>query len=308
MIEIIKNLTSASLLCLVSTSALSDQLIYLDYSDRPNQTVRVTLNSSSELELDLKGDEELIEKNRLRGVTFPFKFSSYKTQKILTKTGNLDPEGSFPFERIFEDAAVYSEDRMGNRIQLPDHVNNMVGLVVKGISNRQGKPRVDSVEGGNLDAQKREAVKSIFASTLLNDTAPSQPLKVGDGYSIEVPFDMPVPGQSPIKVNSKAHYVLKKIEGERAIFDMTMTFRMSKDPGGAQLTANGKGFGMMVYNIKAKLKESEASEMTMEMRLQAGNLVITSKIHDKNSMEQSVIHETPDGPEPNSNERSGVVG
>lgn len=307
MIGIIKNLTSASFLCLVSAGVLSDELVFLDYSDRPNQTVRVTVNSSSELELDLKGDEELIEKNRLRGLTFPFKFSSYKTQKTLTKTGSPRQDGSFPFERVFEDMAVYSEDRMGNRVQLPDRVNNMVGLAVKGVTNSQGKTRIDSVEGGNLGAQEREAIKSMLVSMLLNNEAPSHPLRVGDGYSIESPFDMPIPGQPPIKVITNAHYVLKKIEGGRAIFDMTMSFTLSSDPKGVQLTANGKGSGVMVYNIRARLKEREVSEMTMEMRLQAGSLVTTSKMHDTTSMEQSVIQETQDVPEPNLRER-GIVG
>lgn len=307
MIKMINKLTSASFLCLVSSSALSDQLVHLDYSDRPNQIVRITVNSNSEFEVDLQGDEDLIEKNRLRGVTFPFKFSSYKTQKILTRTGRTDKDGSFPFERIFEDAAVYSEDRMGNRIQLPDPGNNMVGLVVKGVTNSQGKTRIDSVEGGNLGAQERETIKSMYLSMLLNNEAPSYPLRVGDGYRVESPFDMPIPGQSPIKVITEAHYVLKKIEDGRAAFDMTMTFRLSSDPRGAQLTANGKGFGMMVYNIKARLKESETSQMTMEMRLQAGSLVTTSKMRGAFSMEQSVTKEPRDVPKPNLRER-GIVG
>lgn len=304
----IKNLAFAGLLYLVSSNALSDQLVYLDYSDRPDQIMRVTINSSSELEVDLRGDEELIEKNRLRGVTFPFEFSSYKTQKILTKTGRPDKDGSFPFERVFEDAAVYSEDRMGNRIQLPDPVNNMVGLVVKGVTNSQGKTKIESVEGGNLDPQEREAIKSMFVSMLLNNEAPSYPLRVGDGYRVESPFEMPIPGQSPIKVITEAHYVLKKIEDGRAIFDMTMTFRLSSDPRGAQLTANGKGFGRMVYNITASHIESVTSEMTMEMRLQAGDLVTTSKMRGTTSMEQSVVRDTQHTSEPSLHECSGVVG
>jgi hypothetical protein len=271
--------------------------VYLNFSDLPDRSVRVVNSSNTEIELDLAGEDELIEQNRQRGISFPVRFSNYKTQTISTRTGSVAEDGSFPFERTFEHAASYSEDENGNRIRIPDSGDQMVGLVVKGVIDGSGKMLIESVRGGSLDAETEAIIRPFMESLAAIETAPKTPLRVGDTFSTEMPFDMPIPGREPIRVQSTSDYTLVRVEGDKAIFDIDMTFDMASPPDGVRLNANGAGSGTMQYNLKTQLRETLDMEMVMEMEFQTGEVLLSSKMRSNTSMKQYRIQpgaETPD--------------
>lgn len=159
---------------LAANSTFANEPIYLNYSDLPNRSVQAIDSSSMAVEIDLTGDDALIEQNRQRGVTFPLRLSHYRTYKMFTKTGKSRKDGSFKFERKLEDVASYAEDKNGNRIPVQDSMKDMVGIVINGVIASSGKMLVDGVEGEKIDSNKRALIKSIFASLSLPEEAPKK--------------------------------------------------------------------------------------------------------------------------------------
>lgn len=284
----VKTLLSAAFAVIAGT-AISGESIYLKLSDQPNRSVRIIDTSSTELELDVKGDEALIQQSRQRGITYPFKVTNYKTQKFLTKTGPSANDGSFSLERTLEDVASYSEDRKGNRIAVPDSMKDMVGVVMKGVIESGGKMRIESLEGGNLDSGRRALVKSVAGSSFPVEQAPKAPLRIGDSFSTEMPIEMPIPGYAPIRVNVRSNYVLKQIEGDRAILAMKMSFELTSPPEGAHVSGDGNGSGTMEYNLKTQLQEKMHTRMKMAMRFQSGKLLVSSKLRSTSSVQQFLV-------------------
>lgn len=267
----------------------TEQPVYLNFADLPDRLVRVINSSSTEIELDLDGDAEPTEHNRQRGISFPLRFTSYKAQTIVTRTGSVGEDGSFNFERTFEDAASYSEDQGGNRIRIPDSADKMVGLVIKGVIDRNGKMVIESMQGGKLDAQTQALIRPFMESLAAVDMAPDTAVRIGDTFKTEMPFDMPVPGREPIRVHSTSVYRFKGMEGDKAIFDIDMTFAMESPPEGVAIKANGEGTGVMEYNIKTRLRETLDIEMVMEMEFHSGEVAVSSKLRSDTSMRQYLL-------------------
>jgi hypothetical protein len=295
MMKIAKTLGLA-LLSISATHAICEEVVYLDFSDRPNQTVRVIDSSTTHVEVDVKGDTDLIREKMQGGRTFPFRLTQYKTQKISTRTGVLERDGSFAFERTIEDVLSFVEDEHGTRIAVPDRMNDMVGMVIRGVMYSDGGMEVNGIDGGNVTPENEALIRTIFESGPVVEAAPEHALRLGDVFSTEMPFEMPVPGYNSITVNAKSVYVLKRIEGDIAIFDMDMTFDVSSPPDGVHVTANGEGAGSMKYNIKTQLRERMDMEMAMDMRFQADGLVISSKLNSHSTTQQYLLEPANEGP------------
>lgn len=102
-------------------------------------------------------------------------------------------------------------------------------------------------------------------------------------------MDIPMPGHAPIKLNSKSNYVFKRIDGERAIFEIQTTFIIKSPPQDIQITAEGNGSGVMTYNIKTRLIERREMGMAIQMRARSGKLLVTTKLHGKSSVQQYLV-------------------
>jgi hypothetical protein len=285
-----------ALLSASATHAICEEVVYLDFSDRPNQIVRVIDSSTTHVEVDVKGDKDLIREKMGGGRTFPFRLTQYKTQKISTRTGILERDGSFAFERTIEDVLSFVEDEHGTRIGVPDRMNDMVGMIISGVMYSDGRMEVKGIEGGNVTPEKEALVRTIFESGPVVESAPEHPLRLGDVFSTEMPFEMPVPGYNPLTVNTKSIYVFKRMDGDIAIFDMEMTFDVNSPPEGVHVTANGEGAGMMKYNINTNLRERMDIEMTMDMRFEADGLVISSKLNSHSTTQQYLVEPANDDP------------
>ncbi len=276
----------ALFLSAISFFVSAEEGIYLYLSDQPNKSVKVVNNSNTELVIDIKGDEQLIEENRQRGVEFPLTLKNYKSQRISTITGPADHDGSFKFERRFEDAASFTEDTNGNRVRIPDSMDDMVGLVISGVIDSNGKMKVNDLTGGQIDAEKEKILYSVFESISLNETAPKRPLKVGDSFSTRTPFAMPIPGQQPIQFNNTTEYKFIKIQGDLAIFDIVVTFSLSNPAQGVHINSDGAGTGTMEYNFKTLLKEKINLNIEMKMVVDVGNIKMSSTLKSTAKTEQ----------------------
>jgi hypothetical protein len=266
-------------------TAVSAEGILLKFGDMPNRSVNVIDNTKTKLTLNISGDEKFIEENRQRGVTFPIVISNYRTQRISTRTGNTDENGSFPFEKEWKQDASFSEDEAGNRIRLDDSSDQLVGLVIEGMVDSDGRLNVTGFQGKSIGTERENIFRSMFEN-MKPESAPGKPLNVGDSYTTKSSIDMPIPGQEPIRLNVTSIYTLKTIEGSKAMFDIGTHFDLAGTPKGVEVAASGKGSGVMVYDIKNELRELDEIDMSAEIIFRRGELKVSSKMDSKWVMKQ----------------------
>ncbi|GAB4507223.1 MAG: hypothetical protein Tsb0026_01870 [Sulfuricaulis sp.] len=245
---------------------------------------------NDEVILNVVGDKELIEKNRQRGVTFPVRLSNYSTRKILTTTGPADKNGSYSIERTFEDSVSYAEDAEGDRINIPRSTDRMVGVSVRGTKDRNGNIKVSDIEGGDIDDNTKQLLKRMFESMANIEPMPKHSLKIGDTFSNGTSFDMPVPGQAPLKVNSESDYVLKKIEDNKAYFDIKMRFSLANNTDKFSIQSSGNGFGAMTYNLQDRLEEKSSTEISFKVEIKDGSKTFSSSMRSTGTTEQYLVN------------------
>jgi hypothetical protein len=279
----------ASAWAAIAASKSSIEPIILRLGDQPHRVVRLIDDSSDEMEMDVTGDAALIESNRQRGITYPFKVARYRTQKYLTTTGPAAQDGSFSIERVLEDVASFTEDAKGRRIAVPDTMKDMVGAVMKGIIDAGGRMRIESIEGGNLDAAKQKVIKSLVNTDFPVEKAPKAPLRIGESFVTEAPMAIPIPGHGTIALNARTRYALENIDGDRAVFAMTTSFDLASAPQGARTSVEGTGTGTMTYNTRTRLQEASNMHMQATTRFESGELRITSKLRSTSSQHQSLV-------------------
>lgn len=276
---------------LVYSCAIADErIVILEPPDLPDRTVRVITSMNDEVILNVVGDNELIEKNRQRGINFPFRFSSYSTRKIITTTGPVDKDGSYSIERTFEDSVSYAEDEKGDRINIPRSTDRMVGVRARGVKHRNGNIKIRDVEGGGIDDNTKQLLKRMFESMANIEPMPKHSLKIGDTFSTGTSFDMPVPGQAPLKVNSESIYVLKKIEGNKAYFDIKMRFSLANNADKFSIQSSGNGFGAMTYNLRDRLEEKSSTEISFKVEIKDGSKTFSSSMRSTGTTEQYLVN------------------
>lgn len=276
---------------LIYSCAIADEtIVILEPPDLPDRTVRVITSMNDEVVLNVVGDDELIEKNRQRGINFPFRLSSYNTRKIITTTGPADKDGSYSIERTFEDSVSYAEDEKGDRINIPRSTDRMVGVRVRGVKYRSGNIKISDVEGGSIDDNTKQLLKRMFESMANIEPMPKHSLKIGDTFSAGTSFDMPVPGQASLKVNSESIYVLKKIEANKAYFDIKMRFSLANNVEKFSIQSSGNGFGAMTYNLRDRLEEKSSTEISFKVEIKDGSKTFSSSMRSTGTTEQYLVN------------------
>jgi hypothetical protein len=291
-----------SIFLLFAIAAKADDGIMLNFSVLPDQFVKTTINSSSDFVIEAKGDDQITAKMKERGASFPIRVKQFQTQNFSIKSGQVDSEGSFPFVRTLNESNSYAENTKGQRINLPDNMSKFVGLSIEGKINRDGVISVDNVTGIELDPKLKKMFFSIGPQLANVEIAPKQRIKIGDTFTVDSPMNIPLPGYQPIQIVLHSHYFLKRIEEDRAFFDETTDFTMSSNQSDGSLNASGGGSGIMIYNVKSRLREKRDSAFHMKADVTIGALVISSKIESSTSLDQYLI--SPDDDDTNGKRNS----
>jgi len=273
-----------------SQLASADDGIMLDLAAQPDRLIKSTSDSSAEVVMDLKGDDKLIEMNRKRGITFPVTLSSESKKVFTIKTGKVDDKKTFLFTVKLMESSSSSKDKEGKAISMPDPLSEFVDAELNGALNPQFGMRLTGITGKKLSPDKEQQVSTAFASMLKTFTlAPVGPLKVGDNFSQQTPFSLPMVGQQPMRFTLNTKYTLKRIEKEKAYFDVDLTFDQVKSLSRAKIDLKSSGSGMMVYNLATKLQEKLTLTFEMDLKASEKDVTVSSKMKSTSTVEQEIV-------------------
>lgn len=254
-------------LCILLANAfvpgIASDGIRLVLEELPNREVTVTTNTSTQLEMDVIADKEILKRYEDAGMKMPFKYLNFSRHSITTVTGEPDSQGNFAFQRTVIDATSFSEDIEGNRIKVHNQMEDLIGVTVFGLVSEKRNYRVTGFTGREISEELQSVFASVFESMQFPES-PKQVLNIGDSYSTTFQIDLPIPGQKPLKINAVSKNIYKKQDGDRALFDIVMSFTISGVPSNLEVDFNGTGTGSTIYNTVTKIEEK--SEIDMDMK------------------------------------------
>jgi hypothetical protein len=266
------------LLSLVAVALLScgqNKVTFKRYF-KPDKVYRTTMTTSSETEVDFSGDQTRIQRIKDNGTKLPIIVIGTSESVTTTTTGAMTADKTFPARMVFEKVKT---SQIQNDKTKDD--NSMTGLIIEGFYEDGTKLKIDTMISDTMD----EATKSVIKSTLENVqqqiSFPERPMKIGDTFVQKIPLQIPIGGQSPVKVVIVTNYKLTSIKNKNATFDIKQAVTLDISTEQNNVSATGTGTGVSEFDIVNSTITRYESDLAMRMSLTENNLVIAAKIKQK---------------------------
>jgi hypothetical protein len=156
--------------------------------------------------------------------------------------------------------------------------------VMYGKYTADGKMQIDSVAGKRLDDNTRNAMIAVINNVQNGLTFPDHPIKVGETFTRDTPFDMPLPGLASSagnKATVKMTYKLLSITNNIAAFDLIeeVTVKTKQDAAdqNLQLKIGGTGTGTITYDIKKQFFTTMTNNLNMDFDINVGGMSMKGK-------------------------------
>ncbi len=232
--------------------------VTLDMQLLPNKTYKQVSNQEMTMNMSYGGGSQIIDMTMaINGDVITKKASQGKiplTMKI-NMAMNMTMEGMSPTANQFTMEAI------GN------------------VKEGEFKPVFDSINAPGMPAASEEEMSEAMNKVMEQISLPKKTVKTGESFVQDTPIEVPA-GQGTITLNDKITYTLKKVEGNKAYFDILHDITLNiKDVEGKDLQGSGKGTGEMVYDIAKKYPVINNGNLEMEMSMQGGamQMKITTK-------------------------------
>jgi hypothetical protein len=131
-----------------------------------------------------------------------------------------------------------------------------IQTIMYGKFTGDGKIHVDSVAGKKLDDAARNNMVTVINDVQNGLKFPDHPMKIGDTFTQESPFDMPLPGMAGSqgsKATVKIIYKLISITNNIATFNLDEALSVNVDQAAqnqtVQVKVSGTGNGTLTYDI-----------------------------------------------------------
>ncbi len=269
----------ALILC-TQSACVSGNGVYLDLSEKPGKAVRIVSSATAEALVNVEGGEDLIAEYRQQGLSFPLQTTSYRSLRVTKVTGLARKDGSFSIVLRVEDAESYVAGPAGTNT---DSKADMIGMALKGVVDADGKVELFQLSGSGLGIKKRVAYYKLFENLLSQMALPKRLVNVGEHFSLPVQLDLSMPGHT-VKVDSKLDYTLKGVEGDMALFDVTSKYGLFDRSGVVEII--GSGSGIMKYNVKSRLMESQRLMSTARVTIDVGEGKLSANITSESEVKQ----------------------
>ena len=195
-------------------------------------------------------------------------------------TGKTAENGNIPLQMHLDQktkvATPYLE--MG---ELPQE--EAMQFSMAGYAESNGVVRILTVEGVELPEEAMEAVSELISNISTQVQFPDQPLRIGDSFTQEIPFNLPLDEMGVMNMFIVADYTLVDIDGHLAMLEVVQTLEMDASEMGFTIRATGGGSGTLTLDTSLEYVTASRILFTMEMILDMGEMRMT------NAMESEII-------------------
>lgn len=254
-----------SFLLLISYINLAQEILFkVDY--KPNLTYKQSMESTSKNTLTYLGPNELLKKIDEKKLENPKVTLSNNYIESTNSTGSLK-NGQFPLTIKFE----------GDEKSMIPGGTTIYGHVISGET-----PRLDSINAPKLDSIYKIDFLSSMQKVISQISLPEQKIRLGENFVREMPINIPV-GKFNFNLKNTITYTLKKIENNKAYFDIIQVYSLDLKNTDLPLKAKGSGNGQIIYDIENTfyLYYELNSTINMEVSNKEINFKVDSESHTK---------------------------
>lgn len=233
-------------LIVLAVNAQAQKGVIFKMKYQPNHNYTMATGMTMNFDVNLSGNEDIIEKLKAQGFTQPMKANMTMNLSGNTKTGQAAANDIFPM------SVTYKFDQMsvkiGDRdIPMPPKLNT--STTIYGHAGKEGRFKADSISGNGMKDTSEKKITQMMNAIQNKIKFPEKPLHVGDTFTQEMPVSIPIT-QGEGNTNINATYKLVSIENGLANFDVVQNANIQLNVKGVTLKITGAGTGKLVYSIK----------------------------------------------------------
>lgn len=234
------------LLLLFAFKAEAQKSVLFKMKYSPNRTYATVTGVTMNFDVNLSGNEEIIEKIKSEGITQPIKANIAMTMSGNTKTGSPGADNVFPMVMSYKLEQI--SVKIGEKeIPIPSKSSPQVSIY--GHVGQEGKFKADSLSGNKLRDTSEKKITQMMNAIQNKIKFPEKPMRIGDTFTQEMPISIPM-AENNGETNVKATYKLISIANGNAYFDLVQNADIQINIKGVVLKISGAGTGKLIYSIK----------------------------------------------------------
>lgn len=263
-----KNLFGLIILFILGSCAehLPQDRLTFKINYQPEKNYRQKIERSSETVVKYSGTAKSLKKLKEMGLKNPTIISRKAQSEAVLKTGKSD---GLYFPVTIEYVKASSSD---GKPEIP------CGSVFRGKCTESDLPMLESVSLNGIDQATKDGLIKSLQNLFSQFAFPKEELKIGQEFSIEKPFTIPMEG-STVEMRLTSKYKLVSITNGIANFDIQQEYVMEPTLMDNSFHGNGKGQGQLVYDIRNTIFLSYAlhTELDLTKKLDSFEFVLTAK-------------------------------
>ncbi|HEY6159885.1 MAG TPA: hypothetical protein VI112_01645 [Bacteroidia bacterium] len=195
-----------------------------------------------------------------------------RTQAVI-KTGKLNGS-EFPVTMEFAHSTGNQEKQ-----PIPD------GTILFGKISEGKAPVFDSIYSPDMDNEIKKLLLQNLQSIMVQIPFPDAELKPGEKFTQEIPFSLPMAGETIVML-IRMTYKLKKVENGLAYFDIRDQVTLKKGSDKFKVSSSGKGQGSFVYDLSSHFPTEYDAGLKLKMKANISGTV--TEVEMDNSTHQQI--------------------
>ncbi|WP_298120249.1 hypothetical protein [Flavobacterium sp.] len=251
-----------------------DEIILKGYYS-PQKKYNQIIQQTSETTLEYIGSEELRENLKKKNIQNPTITNQSSTNEAVVFTGKLYNSKNFPLKMKFTKTTNSSET-----------TPILEGTEIYGTGTIGEMPKLDSITSNRMDENSKKSILESLQATFSQLNFPERKIKIGESFSRKSPLSIPISGDT-INISMNSSFKLISISNGKANLDVVVIFTMETNSSKFEVTANGQGKGIMIYDIKNNFisKYETDTEMNMYFKTEKFDILMKSKSGYKQKVE-----------------------
>ncbi|MEO6977104.1 MAG: hypothetical protein ABI113_01960, partial [Mucilaginibacter sp.] len=236
----------------------------------PNHAYAMATGMTMKFDVNLSGNEDIIEKLKTQGITQPMKATMVMSLSGNTKTGQTAADEVFPM------TVTYKLDSMSVKIAdkdipMPPKLNT--STTIYGHAGKEGRFKADSISGNKMKDTSEKKITQMMNAIQNKIKFPEKPLHIGDSFTQEMPVNIPI-AEGEGNTNINVTYKLVSIDNGIANFDIVQNADIQLNVKGVTLKITGTGTGKLVYSIKNSFPIDYKTTLNLAIDGNISNMVI----------------------------------
>ncbi|MDR7370918.1 hypothetical protein [Flavobacterium aquidurense] len=229
------------------------------YSQKVEQSIENTLYYSA--------SDTILEKLKNNGIQNPTITKNVSNIESVFKAGKLKSDGTFPITIEFL-KSVNSD----NKVLIPN------GTLIYGKGTVSKMPQLDSIVSDGMEDTFKKSILNTVQSTFSQLDLPQKTLKIGESFSQETPFTIPIATAS-MEMILTTTYTFVSVVNNTANFDISIVYKMKVSIEKYNVKGSGTGKGKMNYDTVNHFptKYDLDTEMIFDMKQEAFSLQAKTK-------------------------------